>query len=210
VVQTTRRFIVIVNPRGGTRRGIAVLETVRPIFAQARSTLEVHVTQSADDARRIAATVDLSVSDGLCIVGGDGTLHDTVDGLMTRDAPDAVPLGLIPGGTGNSVLRHLNCDDPAEAARRIVAGQTKPLDVVRVTMPDRTLHCVNIIGWGAVVEINRIAERLRAIGKTDAGRHVFLVFTIRKRSGKSCIRPVSARYMHRKEIACYEKENPDL
>jgi uncharacterized DUF497 family protein len=53
-------------------------------------------------------------------------------------------------------------------------------------------------------------ERLRAIGKTAKGRSVFLVFTIRARSGKRFVRPVSARYMHRKEVKHYEEENPDL
>lgn len=53
-------------------------------------------------------------------------------------------------------------------------------------------------------------ERLRAIGKTASGRSVFLVFTIRVRAGKRVIRPISARYMHRKEVTHYEKENPDV
>jgi uncharacterized DUF497 family protein len=53
-------------------------------------------------------------------------------------------------------------------------------------------------------------ERLRAIGRSAEGRHVFLVFTIRERHGERFIRPISARYMHRKEVAYYEKENPDL
>ncbi len=52
--------------------------------------------------------------------------------------------------------------------------------------------------------------RLKAIGKTDAGRHVFLVFTIREHEGERYIRPVSARYMHEKEIESYEEENPYL
>jgi uncharacterized protein len=53
-------------------------------------------------------------------------------------------------------------------------------------------------------------ERLRAIGKTARGRSVFLVFTIRERDGRRLIRPISARYMHRKEVESYEEENPDL
>jgi len=53
-------------------------------------------------------------------------------------------------------------------------------------------------------------ERLRAIGRTETGRHVFLVFTIRRRGGRKYIRPIAARYMHRKEIESYEKENPNL
>lgn len=53
-------------------------------------------------------------------------------------------------------------------------------------------------------------ERLRAIGRTQAGRYVFLVFTVRESGGQKFIRPISARYMHHKEIDSYEKENPDL
>jgi len=50
-------------------------------------------------------------------------------------------------------------------------------------------------------------ERLRAIGKSAAGRYVFLVFTIRERDAVRYIRPISARYMHKREIEYYEKEN---
>ena len=53
-------------------------------------------------------------------------------------------------------------------------------------------------------------QRLRAIGKTARGRSVFLVFTVRERGGKRLIRPITARYMHRKEVRSYEKENPNL
>lgn len=53
---------------------------------------------------------------------------------------------------------------------------------------------------------SRKEQRFRAIGRT-AGRHVFVVFTLR-RSG--LIRPISARYMHAKEIRAYEEENPQL
>ena len=46
--------------------------------------------------------------------------------------------------------------------------------------------------------------RIRAIGKTDAGRYIFLVFMLRKIDGQTKLRPISARYMHQKEIDHYE------
>jgi len=52
--------------------------------------------------------------------------------------------------------------------------------------------------------------RFKGIGRTPAGRHIFLVFTIRDKKGGRHIRPISARYMHNKEIQQYEKENPDI
>jgi uncharacterized DUF497 family protein len=54
-------------------------------------------------------------------------------------------------------------------------------------------------------------ERFKAIGKTDTGRNVLVAFTLRRRGESTLLRPVSARYMHQKEVAYYEKEtsNPD-
>ena len=39
-------------------------------------------------------------------------------------------------------------------------------------------------------------------------RYVFLVFTIRERAERRYIRPISARYMHKMEIAHYEQKIP--
>ena len=49
-------------------------------------------------------------------------------------------------------------------------------------------------------------ERFKAIGLTSKDRHVFVVFTVRERGSDKLIRPISARYMHRKEVEHYEKE----
>ena len=50
-------------------------------------------------------------------------------------------------------------------------------------------------------------RRFCAVGQTDNGRRVFLVFTLRRKGDKQLIRPIRARYMHKKEIESYEKEN---
>lgn len=46
--------------------------------------------------------------------------------------------------------------------------------------------------------------RMRAIGKTALGRYVFLVFVIKQVAGHTKLRPISARFMHQKEIDHYE------
>ncbi len=48
-------------------------------------------------------------------------------------------------------------------------------------------------------------ERLRAVGIAESGRYVFIVFTLRYLGGKTFIRPISARYMHEREIRRYEQ-----
>jgi YegS/Rv2252/BmrU family lipid kinase len=159
-----KRLIAVVNPRGGTRRGLAVLEQVKPVFSQAGVKLDVRVTERPGHAREIARTADLSGCDGLCLIGGDGTIHEAADGLMQRGEPPSVPLAIIPAGSGNTMHQHLGCMDPIEAARNIVAGNTRALDVARTMLCEEVIYCVDIVGWGAVADINQAAEKLRRLG----------------------------------------------
>ncbi len=48
--------------------------------------------------------------------------------------------------------------------------------------------------------------RMRAIGKTLAGRYVFLIVMVRESDGETKLRPISARYMHKKEVDHYEDQ----
>ncbi|HTV72023.1 MAG TPA: BrnT family toxin [Rhizobiaceae bacterium] len=52
-------------------------------------------------------------------------------------------------------------------------------------------------------------ERLRAVGSNAAGRYVFVVFTLRRQGEFTYIRPISARYMHHKEVLRYEQDSPE-
>ena len=52
---------------------------------------------------------------------------------------------------------------------------------------------------------SRDETRFKAIGRTEAARHVLIVFTLRQREGDRLIRPISARYMHEKEVKYYEE-----
>jgi uncharacterized DUF497 family protein len=66
-----------------------------------------------------------------------------------------------------------------------------------------------MLGVPAVMSDPHLDEpRMRAIGRTAAGPYVFLVFMLRKiNGGQMLLRPISARFMHQKEIAHYEQQN---
>ena len=53
-------------------------------------------------------------------------------------------------------------------------------------------------------------RRFCAIGHAENGRNVFIVFTLRRKGDEQLIRPISARYMHKKEVEAFEKENPNI
>jgi len=56
---------------------------------------------------------------------------------------------------------------------------------------------------------SRQEQRFRAIGRTRTSRAIFVVFTLRHINNEVLIRPISARYMHAKEVQAYEKGNSD-
>ena len=48
-------------------------------------------------------------------VGGDGTIHEVINGLMRREDKKKVPIGLVPNGTGNDTCAGLEIDTIDEA-----------------------------------------------------------------------------------------------
>lgn len=161
---TPRRIWIAVNPRGGAHRGPAILREVKPVFDAAGIALTVHETQYAGHTRELVRHLDPREVDGFCVVGGDGTMHEAVNGLLSRPDKLALPLGLIPAGTGNAFLYGFDCLDPLDAARRIASGQTQPIDVVRVALGDEVLFAFNIVGWGLVTDILITSQWLRWLG----------------------------------------------
>ena len=49
-----------------------------------------------------------------------------------------------------------------------------------------------------------------AIGMVGSGRHIFVVFTLRQHGSRTLLRPISARYMHQREIAIYDQARARL
>ncbi len=155
---------VIVNPMSGRKRGLRILESVKPVFRDSGIELEVHMTQRPGQAGEIAQGLNRGLTDGICVVGGDGTFHEVVNGLMHCTDSLALPLGVIPAGTGNTIAEHLRCGDVINAAQRIIVGEPTPLDVIEVSVSDQVIHCVDLVGWGAVSDINARAEKWRWMG----------------------------------------------
>jgi len=89
--------------------------------------------------------------------GGDGTLHAVVNALGRADLLGAVRLGLVPLGTGNDFARGAEIPlDPEDAAKAVVAGRTRPIDLI---VEDTGTLVVNNVHLGVGAQASREAER---------------------------------------------------
>ena len=159
-----KKYYLLVNPKGGHKRGLEIYEKVKHIFSSAGANITVLHTEYAGHAFDFAKTLDFVGYDGLCAIGGDGTMYELINGMLKRDDNHKIPIGLITGGTGNSFMYDVDCLDPLDAAKRIVQHKLRPLDIAKVNANGELFYSFNIIGWGLATDAGKLAEKLRWLG----------------------------------------------
>jgi lipid kinase YegS len=114
--------------------------------------VEVRLTWEAGDGIRMAAAACHDGVDAVVAVGGDGTLNEVVNGVMST--PARVSVGIIPLGTANDFASMLGLipSDPLSALGRIVNGSGRLIDVGRANA--RYFINVASAGFGAQVTAN--------------------------------------------------------
>jgi len=158
------RYYITVNPHGGTKKGSKILSQVLPIFESENAEVTIIETEYAGHARDLTMDVDMTNYDGFCCIGGDGTMHEVINGLLKRKDKKRFPLGLITGGTGNSFMCDMNCPDPIDATKRILSGNRKFIDVLECNSNGDVYYAFNLVGWGMPTDINNLAEKMRWLG----------------------------------------------
>lgn len=161
------KLLVIYNPYAWGGRAGRMLRDVREEFARHRLDAKFRLTRAPGQATGLVAGTSLGEYDGVVAAGGDGTVHEVVNGLF-RHAPDnRVPLGVLPLGTGNAFARDfgLGPGNWSRSIARIARGERRPCDAGRVKTADDLFYFVNIIGMGFAVDAGMTAKRLKWVGK---------------------------------------------
>ena len=124
-----KKLLFIVNPRAGKTKSSAPLFDAVAALSRAGYLVRVFVTEAGGDARRVAAEWGPDYDTVVC-AGGDGTLNETISGLMTL--PQRPLLGYLPNGSTNDFAASLHLSsDPRLAALDIAGGSPHPLDIGR-------------------------------------------------------------------------------
>ncbi len=122
-----KKMLFIMNPFAGQKKANKALSEILLIFSQAGYEVITHMTIGQGDAAAAAQKWG-KIMDVVVCCGGDGTLNETVTGLLRAGAK--TPIGYIPAGTTNDFASSLNLSgNMLQAARDIVEGEPVPYDV---------------------------------------------------------------------------------
>jgi diacylglycerol kinase (ATP) len=134
-------LVVIANPRAGRGKLAAKLPEIERILRDAG--LDYRVVQTTQPGHAAEAARD-ALNGGeryLVAAGGDGTVHEVVNGMLEDGqpiAPDAV-LGVVPAGAGCDFVKSFGLPgDAVQGARHLAGDQVRPIDVGRVTFMSGT------------------------------------------------------------------------
>jgi diacylglycerol kinase (ATP) len=130
-----RKATLLYNPLSGRRRKHRTkdVEAAAAIFRGAGIEVDIAPTRAASDA---GAQVRMAIRDGFDTIvacGGDGTVHDVLQGLAGRDAA----LGIIPLGTANAMAHDLRLPlNSASAARALLTAAPRRIAVGKIDFRD--------------------------------------------------------------------------
>jgi YegS/Rv2252/BmrU family lipid kinase len=169
-------LVLIANPRAGRGKVDAALPQVENVLRSleldyriVRTTHPGHATEAAREALRNGERY-------LVAAGGDGTVHEVVNGMISGGrpiAPDAV-LGVVAAGSGCDFVRSFGLPgDAVQAARHLAGDRVRAIDVGTVTCTDgddaKTRYFVNIAEAGLGGAVVARAAGLKRVGRFLGG-----------------------------------------
>ena len=163
-INKPKKLYFLLNPFAGNGNAYNIFKLVKSILDKEQIEIESYLSQSKGDIEKFITNEDLSEFDGICVIGGDGTIHEAIEGLMQSEKSKYLSLGIIPAGSGNAFAEDLGLRDPLDGLENIIIGNISRIDVMRIKTRHNINYAVNIIGWGMASNVNILAEKLRWLG----------------------------------------------
>lgn len=178
MTRNARRAWVIVNPRAGSGRAGVVVSDLRTALQDNGLSPSIHFTEGPGHASRLATTAVGEVVDDIVCVGGDGTLNEVVNGVLSVGRwPDGLRVAVLPLGTANSFVRDfgLRSGQWREAIKRLREGRSRQVDAALATTDSGfSRYFVNNSGSGFMAQVAQAANRwVRVLGASGYSAAVF-------------------------------------
>lgn len=122
-----KKMLFIMNPYSGTRKANRFLPDIISLFNQADYEVNIRMTAGPGDAARFAESHSVGMDLVVCC-GGDGTLNETITGMLRSGSTAAI--GYIPAGSTNDFASSLKLStNIIQAVQDILEGESVPYDV---------------------------------------------------------------------------------
>jgi diacylglycerol kinase (ATP) len=174
------KTMLVLNPRAGKGKGIKAFAAIRELLGQRIKTMEVRVSEYAGHAFQIGREAAKNGYERILSIGGDGTPFEIVNGLYAEGRPrQAIELGMIPAGTGNSFLRDFSVISWRQAVENILSGRSRQVDLVEISyqrdQKEIKQYYLNILGVGLIADILKLTnEKLKGFGSLGYSLAVLL------------------------------------
>lgn len=154
------RYLAIVNPAAGGGKTRSLLGSALEKLKAAGIEVEVRETSTSGHANELARDAWRQGYRKFISVGGDGTSYEIVNGLYPLNNPAEKPtLAFLPLGTGNSFLRDFSDRGVDYAMESLIAGRSRPCDVLRLTHPAGVLYYINVLSIGFSADVATLRAR---------------------------------------------------
>ncbi len=146
-------YLLIFNPTSDRGRAARKLEALKSHVAQ-RTDVTWAATNYAGHATELAATA--ADYDVVVAIGGDGTVHEVVNGLMQLELSTRPRLGVVPIGSGNDLAAASGLPKkPVDALDLVFNGTPSALDIGKITdQTGRTEYWDNTCGMLMIAAMN--------------------------------------------------------
>lgn len=166
------KILLIVNPVSGNKNSTKILPNIKSILKKEFDLTDIIKTEYPNHIEEIVLNYNFDSLHCICIIGGDGSFHEAINGMLNRKDQKKIPLALIPSGSGNSLCRDLDLLDPLKATKNIINQNKMKIDILKITDYNQNIiYSFNIVGWGMVTDIGIKAEKYRWLG---TGRYTIL------------------------------------
>ncbi len=157
-------FCFIINPNSGTKKSLNIFRNIKTQFEKKDIRIDSFITEHKGHAIDIMKNININEYQGVIVIGGDGTFHEVINGLMKRSDKQLIPIGIIPGGSGNSFLYNNDITSPLLIADQILKLNKRKIDIIEVKTSFDIIYSINLTGWGLVTDIGYFAEKNRWLG----------------------------------------------